>query len=142
VIVAGIAILLWLVYRGGEDRVKAADLKGLQAEISQQSKTLADWRKESNDANDQLSKDVAAINTAAAAPIQHVWVRDSSCPQPTVLPATAAKASPQPAATGPVQPGVRTDAESDRRDSIVAEFKRRWETTLAECRSLDAQWPH
>lgn len=141
-IVAGLALILWFVYRGGEDRVKASDLKGLQAQIQQQAKTLDQWRKESNDANDQLSKDVSAINASAAIPVQHVWVRDTACPEPAVLSGTAGKADPQLASPGTVQPGVRTDAAADRRDGIVAEFKRRWETSLAECRSLDAQWPH
>lgn len=140
-LVVGVGLILWFVYRGGEDRVKASDLKGLQAEIQHQADILSDWRKEATDANTQLSKDVSAINLSAATPVQHVWVREPSCSQPAVLPATAPKAAGQPATAGPVQPGVRTDAAADRRDAIVAEFKRRWETELAECRALAAQWP-
>ena len=140
-IVAGIALILWLVYRGGEDRVKAGDLKALQTEIQQQAETLQGWRNEATHANEQLSKDVAKINSEAATPVQHVWLREPSCPEPPVLPAASSQASREPAASGTVQPGVRTDATADRRDSIVAEFKRRWETALAECRAIDAQWP-
>lgn len=140
-LLVGVGLILWFVYKGGEDRVKASDLKSLQAEIQQQAKTLSDWRKEATDANDQLSKDVSAINLSAATPVQHVWVRDAPCPQPAVLPATTPKAAGEPAPPGPIQPGVRTDAAADRRDAIVAEFKRRWETELAECRALAAQWP-
>lgn len=141
VILAAIGLLLWWVYRSGQNAVKASDLKGLQSEIQQQAKTLSDWRKEATDANEQLSQDVSAINAAAAIPVQHVWVRDTSCPQPAVLPTPAGKANGEPAAAGPVQPGVRTDAEADRRDAIVGDFKQRWETTIAQCRALDAQWP-
>lgn len=140
-LVVGVALILLFVYRSGEDRLKASDLKGLQTEIQQQAKTVAQWRKESTDANDQLSKDVSAINAAHDIPVQHIWVRDTSCPQPAVLPAAASRATGQLAPTGAVQPGVRTDAETDRRDSIVADFKQRWETVLAECRAVDAQWP-
>jgi type II secretory pathway pseudopilin PulG len=140
-IVAGLALILWFVYRGGEDRVKASDLKGLQAEIQQQAKTVAQWRKESTDANDQLSKDVSAINAAHDIPVQHIWVRDTACAQPAVLSPATSKASPQPAPAGGIEPGRGDAATADRRDFAVAEFKRKWETTLAECRALDAQWP-
>ncbi len=75
-LMAGVGLILWFVYRGGEDRIKAGDLKGLQTEIQQQAKTLATWHKESTDANDRLSKDVSAINAAHDIPVQHVWVRE------------------------------------------------------------------
>lgn len=141
-LVVGVALILLFVYRSGEDRLKASDLKGLQAEIQQQAKTLTAWRKESTDANDQLSKDVSAINAAHDIPVQHVWVRDTSCPQPAVLPGTPAKASDDHPSAGGTEPGRGGAAASDRRDFAVAEFKRKYEIALAECRAVDAQWPH
>jgi hypothetical protein len=141
VLVVGVGLILLFVYRSGEDRLKAADLKGLQAEIQQQAKTLDTWRKESTNANDQLSKDISAINAAAAIPVQHIWVREPSCPQPAVLPTTTGQTSHEPPAAGGVQPGRGTDAETDRRDAIVGDFKRKWEIILAQCRALYSQWP-
>jgi len=139
-LVVGVGLILLFVYRSGEDRLKAADLKDLQADIQQQAKTLQTWRQESTYAQKQLSLDLAAIHTAPV--VVHDWsLREPSCAQPAMLPAAADKTGSQPTVTGPVQPGIRTDAESDRRDSIVADFKQRWELILANCRSLDAQWP-
>lgn len=140
-LVAGIALLLLWVYRSGQDRVKASDLKSLQVQIQQQAKTLSTWRQESTDANAQLSKDISAINAAAAVPVQHVWLRDPSCPQHAVLPATSPQAREPPAAAGGVQPVGGDVLDGARRDRLVAAFKRRWETELAQCRALDAQWP-
>lgn len=140
-LVAGIALILLLVYRSGQDRAKASDLKSLQAQIQQQAKTLTAWRQESTDANAQLSKDISAINAAAALPVQHVWLRNPSCAQPAVLPATAPKAREPTAAAGGAQRGGGDVLDGARRDRIVAAFKQRWETELAQCRALDAQWP-
>jgi hypothetical protein len=138
-VVVGLAIIGWLVYRGGEDRVKASNLRDLQAEIQQQAKTLEKWRGESTDAQKQLSADVAAITTAPV--VVHDWVRQPSCPQPAMLPAAAAQAGSHPSADGGFQSGARAAPDGDRRDSAVAAFKQHWETVLAQCRALDAQWP-
>lgn len=140
-LLVGVAIIVLLIYRGGEDRVKASDLKSLQVQIQQQAKTLTAWRQESTDANTQLSKDISAINAAAAVPVQHVWLRNPSCPQPPVLPAASTKASQPPAAAGGTQPVGGDALDGARRDRLVAAFKQRWETELAQCRALDAQWP-
>jgi Tfp pilus assembly protein PilE len=139
VVLAGISILLWLVYRGGENSVKASDLKSLQAQIAEQAKITDRYHDEATQANDQLQKDMLAISAAPV--VSHDWVRNTSCPEP-VLPATAGQTSGQPAAAGGVQSGRGADAITDRRDSIVAEFKARWETEFAKCRALDTQWPH
>lgn len=138
-IVAGLAIIGWLVYRGGEDRVKAANLRDLQTEIQQQAKIIEKWRGESTDAQKQLSADVAAIHAAPV--VVHDWVRQPSCPQPAVLPPAAPQAGGQPSAAGRAQPGRGDAAAADRRDFAVATFKAKWETVLAGCRALDAQWP-
>lgn len=140
-LVVGVAIILLLVYRSGEDRVKAADLKSLQAQIQQQAKTLTDWRNEANHANEQLSKDIAAINIAAATPVVHNWVPQPACTKPALLPTTAPQAGPEHPAAGGVQPVGGDVPDGPRRDNIVASFKQRWETEFAHCRALDAQWP-
>jgi len=140
-LVVGVAVILLLVYRSGEDRVKAGDLKSLQVQIQQQAKILADWRIEANHANEQLSKDISAINAAAAAPVMHNWMPQPACPKPAVLPATTPKAGQPSTAAGGVQPGGGDVPDGPRRDRIVAAFKQRWETELAHCRALDAQWP-
>jgi hypothetical protein len=140
-LVVGISIILLLVYRSGQDRVKAGELKGLQTEIQQQAKTLTDWRNEANHANEQLSKDISAINSIAAMPVEHRWVRDTSCPKPAVLPAAARQTGEPTTAAGGVQPVGGDVPDGPRRDRIVAAFKQRWETEFAHCRALDAQWP-
>jgi hypothetical protein len=140
-LLVGVGLILLFVYRSGEDRLKATDLKGLQAEIQQQAKTIQTWREESTDAQKQLSLDLAAIHAAPV--VVHDWsLREPSCPQSSVLPAAPSKASDQPPSAGGTQPGRGDAATADRRDFAVASFKAKWETILAGCRALDAQWPH
>lgn len=139
VILAAIGLLLWWVYRGGQNAVRAADLKALQAEIQHQADILSKWRGESNDAQATLSREVAAIN--AVPTVVHDWVQQPACPKPAVLPATAPKAGNSPPAAGGVQPGPGEAARADRRDFAVAELKRKYETAFAECRAVLTQWP-
>lgn len=141
VILIALGAVLYLVYRGGEDRVRAKDLQGLQDQMKAQGRILEGWRTESKDANDKLAKDVAAINAAAANPVKHTWVCTQSGGKPTVLSGSAGQADSGHPAGGGVQPGPGEAIDGDRRDAIVAGFKQRWETTLAGCRAEDAQWP-
>lgn len=137
-VVAGIGILLWLVYRGGEDRVKASDLKALQRQIIAQAKIEDTWHKEATDANDKLNQTMASINAAPV--VVHDWVRKPAC-SAAVLPTPAGQAGASRADAAGVQPERGGDAESDRLDSIIAKFKVRWSTELATCQSFLDQWP-
>lgn len=139
-IVAGIGIILWLVYRGGEDRIKAGDLKGLQAQIKSQGQIIDRWHQESTDANDKLTADLAKINAAAAMPARPVWV----CSQPDrpkpVLPAPSGEAVHRDSPTGGTLDGAGPDRLRDIGPQLK-DFKQRWETVLAGCRAEHDQWP-
>lgn len=137
VVVVAIGIILWLVYRGGEDRVKASDLKALQKQLDKQAQIADTWHKEATDANDKLTQTLATINAAPV--VVHDWVRQPAC-RPVLSAPTGPASAPRPDPTG-VQPERGGDAEADRRDSIVAEFKARWSTELATCQSFLDQWP-
>lgn len=138
-VVTALGFLLWLVYRGGEDRIKASDLKDLQKQIQDQAKIEDAWHQEATDANIKLQNTMAAINAAPV--VVHDWVRQPACLSESVLPAATGQAGPpRPDAAG-VQPKRGGDAQADRRDGIVAEFKARWATELATCQSFLDQWP-
>ena len=136
-VVAALGILLWLVYRGGEDRVKASDLKALQNQIAAQARIVDTWHQETTDANNKLNQTLASINTAPV--VVHDWVRQPACKP--VLPAAAGEASSPRADPAGIQPERGGDAEADRRDAAVAEFKVRWTAELATCQSFLDQWP-
>lgn len=138
VVISGIGIILWLVYRGGEDRIKASDLKALQQQITAQAKIQETWHQEASDANNKLNQTLAAINAAPI--VVHDWVRND-CPKPSVLSAAAGQAAPARPDSAGVQPGRGEDAEADRRDAAIAEFKARWGAELATCQSFLDQWP-
>lgn len=140
-IAIAIGVLIYMVYRAGEDRVHAKDIQGLQDQIKRQGDILADWRKEAFDAQEKLASDVAAINAAPA--LQHRWLcsQPTNSPKPAVLPGAAGQADSSDPTGGGVQPGRGTDADGARRDAILDAFKKRWEIVLAGCRAEDAQWP-
>lgn len=140
-LVAGIALLLWFVYQGGKDRVSARDLKALQAQSATQSRTLDTWHQESAHATEKLTAAMAKIDAAAAVPIRHDWVRPPACSERAVLPTPSSEASDAHSGPGSVRPGDGSDAEADRRDQVIALYKQRWKTVLAQCQSVLDQWP-
>jgi hypothetical protein len=137
VIVVIVLALLYMVYHAGQNQVKVSDLKGLESELKAQAATTAQWREESNSANNQLSLDVSAINTAAAVAKPPIWMCDKPNSKPSVLPSSSTPAgSPSPSTGGTVEGSGR-----DIRPQITA-FESKYETALAECRAAIAQWPH
>ncbi len=139
VILVVLAVLVFVVYRAGEDRVKSSDLTGLRDELKTQATQLTNWRNESSHAATQLASDVAKINSAPL--VVHTWVRDSSCPKPTVLPPAPGEAPSGNTAAGGFQSGLGEVPSATWRDQVVNEFKKKYETQFAEWRAEDASWP-
>jgi hypothetical protein len=136
VIVLALAVIIYMVYRAGEDRVTAKDLQGIQDQMKRQGEILAGWRQESTDANSKLSADVAKINADAAGPHQPVWLCGQAASKPTVLPTPARKAGTSDPTGGRTVEGARRDIQPQ-----LTAFKQRWELILAGCRAEDNSWP-
>jgi hypothetical protein len=139
-VVAGIGIILWLVFRGGQDHVRAGDLKALQAQINDESEIIDRWHKESTNANTKLSADLAKINASAAQPARPVWLCSPPNRPKPVLPAATSQAGGGNPTGGTDVPGTGPDRLRDIGPQLN-DFKQRWETILAGCRAEDAQWP-
>jgi hypothetical protein len=139
-LVAGVSLILWFVYRGGEDRVKAADLKGLQDELHQMAQISDRWHQESTDANAQLAHDMAAIHAAASVQRPSVLLCDQPAASASLLPGTAAAPAPASAGGGGAVAGSRGDSVRDIRPQLEA-FKLKYESALAGCRAALASWP-
>lgn len=135
-IALALGFLVWKIYSAGEDKVKASDLKSLQIQIAEQAKTLNSWRKESTNANDQLTRDLASLH-APAPDKPPVWLcNPPASPRSEVLSAPTSKARPQLPAAGGVLEGPRRDI----RPQLEA-LKLKYETLLAQCRAEHAEWP-
>lgn len=135
-IALALGFLVWKIYGAGENAVKVSDLKSLQTQIAEQAKTLEGWRQESTHANDQLSQDLAALH-APAADKPPVWLCNApASPRSPVLPAATSAPASVPPSTG--RADVRP--ERDIRPQLET-FRLKYETALAECRSLYSQWP-
>lgn len=135
-IALALGFLVWKIYGAGENAVKVNDLKSLQAQIADQAETLKGWRQENTNANDQLTRDLASLH-APAPDKPPVWLCNApASPRSEVLPAAAAS-------TGSAHPAPG-DADAGRGRDIrpqIEAFKLKYETSLAECRSVIAQWP-
>ena len=149
VIVLAVGFLLWFVYHTGQNSVKTEDIKALQQRIEDNARTETQWRNDKTAADKQLASDVAAINSAAQLPKPPVWVCNSN--NRGSVPAVAGKADSSNSRVGTIERGsgsgadatieaVSTDEPYDARPAIE-EVKKKYETVLAECRSVLDQWP-
>lgn len=135
-IALALGFIIWKIYGAGENAVKVSDLKSLQAQIAEQAKTLAGWRQESTNANNQLSQDLATLH-AAAPDKPPVWLcNDPASPRSQVLPAATAASPSVPASAG----GNDIGSQRDIRPQLEV-FRLKYETALAQCRDLYSQWP-
>lgn len=132
--IAGAAALIaysylwfWLGSLPPKLKAETAIAKQSQVEVQQEAKQI-----QTNQHAEAIhDDDLRAINlTVTRTPI---IVRNSACP----VPLPAASTNPNPA-SGPVDPGPRGDR--DIRPQIDA-FERKYETVLADCRRLAAEWP-
>jgi hypothetical protein len=140
VIVIAIVALGWYVYRSGEDRVTAKDFAQQKQTIARYQTTVQSWQQQQTSANGALQNEIAQINGTGSAPpvVQplHVELCQPASAVSAVLPAAPAGAT----STAPTARATDTGPERDIGPDIEA-FERKYETALAECRAVIAQWP-
>jgi hypothetical protein len=137
IIVVALGLLIWLLMSFGADRVKVADIKAVQKQITDNAKTEADWRKKQTDANAQRDIDLAQVAAGIAAQHAPVIVRSGparACP----VSVPAAQAGGPPAAAGGADEGSGIDR--DIRPQLNA-FEFKAETAIADCRAALDGWP-
>lgn len=144
VIVVAVIAVGWFLVNAGKNMVHVEDIKKLEQRIVDNAKIEQTWRDQKSNADDQLAKDIKSIPSIVAGntPKQPVWV----CNKPSVsgngLPTNSGSTGSQPAATGGTDSGSGTSAETtvDRRQ-VVDLFETKYETVLAQCRSVLSKWP-
>lgn len=119
----------------GKDRVKVADIKAVQKQLTANAQTQAQWATEARDADLKRSQDLDKVTTAIGQQRAPVFVRSgpaSACPvsQP------AAQAASRAPAAGGDEPG----AGEDLRPALNA-YEVRLETVIADCRNALEKWP-
>lgn len=137
IIVVALGLLIWLLVSFGSDRVKVADMKALQKQLTTNAKTETDWRKAQTDANAQRDTDLAKVVAAIGSQHAPVIVRSGparTCP----LPVSTTQASSPPAAAGGTDVGSGVDR--DIRPQLNA-FELKAETAIADCRAALDGWP-
>lgn len=141
VIVAAIGLLVYVLVTYGKDIVKVADLQGLQKQITQNSKTEADWRKEQTDANTKRDVDLSKVTFAIDSQRAPVYIVRGGSSSPGPVPANHAQAGGQAAGAGGADAGRGGDSQPvDVRPQINA-FELKYETAIADCRAALDSWP-
>ena len=140
IVLVALGLLIWLLISFGSDRVKVADMKALQKQITSNAKTEADWRKEQTDASAKRDTDLAKVAAGIANQHTPVIVRTGparACP----VPIPAAQTGGSPATAGGTDEGRGGSGESvDIRPALNA-FELKYETVIADCRQLWDAWP-
>lgn len=137
-IVGALGFIVWKLVDFGEDRIKAQDLKAVQAQIAHNVELQSQWQAKSEAADAQRTQDLADLAARIDANHQPVIVRIAPHPSPVPI-AAACPVSPV-AASGAADNGSGGDSGPDVRPLINA-FELKYETALAGCRAALAQWP-
>lgn len=137
IILAALGFVVWWIYHAGKNDDLVADMKAVQTQVESNSKLVAQWAKEAQDAETKRSQDTATIQAAIAAhgtsPVFLCPNKGSSSP----VPSNPTEASGSSTGTG----GSDQGSGRDLRPAITA-FETKYETALEECRTALAKWPH
>jgi hypothetical protein len=138
VIVAAIGIVIYLLIHYGEDVVKVTDMAAVQRQITANIQTEAQWRQEQTDADSKRDTEIQQISAAIGAQRAPVYTV-----QPSAAKARSCAVSSNPITAGG-QPAVGGSADSGRGEDLrpaINAFELKYETALADCRSVLSQWP-
>lgn len=134
VIVISIAAVAYFLINYGKDVVKVSDIKAVQKQLIENTATVAQWQKESIDADTKHIATLAKIADTINAQHTPVFVRGSSCANP--VSGNAAKTSSQPSAAGTTDPRGGVDYRP-----VINRFELKYETALADCYTALDKWP-
>lgn len=142
VIVAAIGLLVYVLVTYGKDIVKVADLQGLQKQLTQNSKTEADWRKELTDANTKRDVDLSKVTFAIDSQRAPVYIVRGGSANPGQVPGHSPEADRKAAGAGGADAGRGGDSQPvvDVRPQVNA-FELKYETVVADCRAALDSWP-
>ena len=138
-IVGALGFIVWKLVDFGEDRIKAQDLKAVQAQIAANAKIQSQWQAKSEAADAQRTQDLADLAARIDANHQPVIVRIAPHPSPVPI-AAACPVSPV-AASGAADHGSGVDSGPADVRPLINAFELKYETALAGCRAALAQWP-
>jgi hypothetical protein len=136
VILIALAALIFLLVNYGKDITKVRDFEAVQKQLAQNATTEAQWRQEAQDAQNQLTADMADLRARISIQRAPIVLRGSasSCPVPSAATGTPGD-----------HPGTRPDDAGPRGDidvrAAINAFELYYEGKFAECRSALRQWP-
>lgn len=137
IILIALAALIWLLVSYGKDVIKVHDMTAVSKQIAQNATTEAQWRQKADNAQVQLTTELADLRSRIDAQHTPVIVHTGpahTCPVPG--PATTSASSPPAGGTADAGSG----GDIDVRPSINA-FELKYEKALADCRAALASWP-
>lgn len=130
-----LGVILWVVYRAGENHDLKNQVTALQRAVEANAQTEAQWTKEARDAEVKRQTESAAILAVVGKHSDPIRLcnKDSSSGM-----SKGAAASPGDLATAGTNDG---GSGKDIRPAVTA-FEIKYEGYLAACRSILAGWPH
>jgi hypothetical protein len=142
VILAALGFVVWWIWRSGEDRIKVQDITAVQEQLKANAKQLADWKKESADADAQRATDLQGVRDLIAHGKPLVVRLAPAAPGPGAVPGAATGASGGAACPGSADAGSGSGTRTVDLRPAIAALETRYETALADCRAVLAKWPH
>jgi hypothetical protein len=134
--VLAVAWLVWFIYHAGQNAEIKRDLAAIQKQLAVNAQKQAEWAEESKNAEAQRAVDLQAVGNAIADQRRPVIVRIPS--SGGTVPSTPAAPPSGPACPGGAREGAGKDIDVR---AAINQFELKYESYLASCRSVLAQWP-
>lgn len=141
-ILAGLAFVVFWIWRSGGDRVKVQDMAAVQIQLTANAAKLDAWRKEAADADQKRSTDLEGVRALILQHNQPILVR-TAAPAASAgsLPGHPLSASCVAARAGGSDAGSGGSARTIDLRPDIARLELKYESALGDCRAALAKWP-
>jgi len=133
-IVLALGFVVFWIYRTGGDRVRLADLKIVQDQLTHNTQLEAGWKTEIVAA--EIRREQEESELSARIDAQRAPVRLCRSPSPSPVSNPTAPAEGSHSAGGSVDRGPGKDLRPD-----INAFELKYENALSDCRAALASWP-
>jgi hypothetical protein len=139
-IIWGLGYILWYVHSSAQSAIRIQDLQAVQRQVEANAQTLAKWNEEARSAEIQRQADMDKVSGLIASNRAPVRL----CPNPPgtrPVPGNPPGSKGEPAGSGGSDLGPGEDIVGEDLRPALAAFELKYESALASCRSVLAQWP-
>jgi len=140
IVLGVLGFIVWRIYTDGANAVKVTDMAAVQKQLAANASQVAQWQKESSDANLKRESELAQVSATIGAQRAPVLVCHGPA-SPDPVPSAAPTPDSGPTASRGFNAGSGASAQPVNVRPAINAVELKYERALTECRSALAKWP-